>query len=49
MYSLSYIVVAALVSHAPISALKEFALRNTDRVVVVVVVVVVTVVNNVQQ
>ena len=30
MYSLAYILVAALVSHAPISALKEFAPLNTD-------------------
>ena len=37
MYSLEYIVVAALVSHAPISALKEYALSNTIGVVVVVV------------
>ena len=31
MYSLNRKVVTALVSHAPISALKEYALRNTDR------------------
>ena len=40
MYSLIDIIVTALVSHAPISALKDFALANTDQSVVVVVVVV---------